>query len=133
VILTNLNNPSAVAQSTELKEAMTQLCILTDQPAKWMSYANCVDTALAQNSYTNITSANCMRSAKVDADAVSKCVAERGLQLAKNEVATIQQLGLRVTPTIFINNDLYTSRLSYDVLFKTVCMYLSSPPEACSG
>lgn len=132
VIFTNLQDPNAVRQSQELKEIMTQLCILREESNKWASYSLCVDNSLLQNAYTNQTSSLCMERAQIDKEKINECVKNNGLQLAAQEVQAVQALGLTRTPAIFINNDLYAGKLNYDELLKTICFYFIEKPEPCS-
>ena len=130
IIMTDLDKPGS-ENVAEVHEVMRQLCLLQTQPDSWVPYATCIDNALLANQWTTNTWELCAQAVAIDADAMNGCVQDRGLQLAKSEQSTVRQLDLQSTPVLFINNDVYTSRHTFDAVKKTVCLHFNEKPEAC--
>jgi len=130
ITITDLDKPGS-ENVAEVHEVMRQLCLLQTQPNSWVPYATCVDNALLTNQWTANIWESCAQTVAIDVDAMNSCVRDRGLQLAKSEQNTVRQLDLQSTPILFINNDVYTSRHTFDAVKKTVCLYFNEKPEAC--
>lgn len=130
IIVSNLDDSGSV-NVAEVEEAARQLCILQTQSSNWVQYSTCIDGSLLNNQWVQTTWQACAQSANVDVNNMNSCVATNGIQLLKNEQNNVRQLKLTTSPVLFINNDVYTSRFTFDAIKKTVCMYFSKKPEGC--
>ncbi len=115
----------------ELNEGMRQLCIWEQAPAKWWDYVNCINS---DTTYGNVNDKwdECAVKVGVDVDAVTKCEDERGVELALIEQAANQEYGVRGSPTIIINGEVYKGARDAESIKDAICATFENPPAACS-
>lgn len=136
-------NSYAMHGETELKEQMSQYCMMKEQPSVFNNYLKCF---LAGGE-----SAPCLSEAKVNTKSLDACVAKTDSEYKimdnfKNKVdyqgtypgfdiykADNEKYGVGGSPTLIINGQEISSGRDSSSLLKTICTAFNNAPEACSA
>lgn len=131
IVLSNITDPTVFQGSEEVVEVARQLCVLNEQSSAWPAYVGCIDNSLLTSVWTSNVWSACAETAKVDVEKLNACVSSRGANMVANEYVAARQIGITRTPTVFINNDAYTSSFDLQSMRKAVCLYLKTTPANC--
>ena len=136
-------NSYAMHGETELKEEMTQYCLMTEQPDTFNTYLKCFLGAGE--------SAPCLTEAKVNEKNLTSCVKKTDEKYSisknfKNKVdyqgdypgfsifaADNQKYNVGGSPTLIINGQEVSGNRDSASLLNTICSAFNSQPEACNS
>eukprot|EP01090_Pellita_catalonica_P022136 TRINITY_DN8486_c0_g1_i1.p1 TRINITY_DN8486_c0_g1~~TRINITY_DN8486_c0_g1_i1.p1 ORF type:complete len:205 (+),score=14.26 TRINITY_DN8486_c0_g1_i1:19-633(+) len=117
----------------ECQGNMILICAYDISPAnlKWWDMSVCMQ---AGSAYQNIPSnaEHCAETAGLDYTSILDCVKTKGPDLFRRDIAYSQKMGVKNTPTSYINGDRFSGGAN-DPLFWICNAYTGPAPKGCAG
>ncbi|MEM5812666.1 MAG: DsbA family protein [Candidatus Aenigmatarchaeota archaeon] len=114
----------------ELREDIRQMVIWKYWPEKWWAYVNKVN---AETSTSNIEDKwkDIANSVGLNATEIQDKFDKEAMELLKAELELNEKMGVRGSPTIFINGVQYKGSRSADAFKTGICNAFTNPPSGC--
>jgi len=117
--------------SLEAQEDMRQACIYKYYPEKFWDYLDYVNYNCSLQTINS-----CWKEAAeavgVNESKIEACVDEEGVQLMKEDEQLTNIYEVSGSPTVFINDKLYSGSRTSEAYKQAVCSAFINPPEECS-
>lgn len=117
----------------ELNQNVRELCV-----AKYYGMTEWFDFVLKMNSDCNYENADSCWSAvaetlDLDTETIATCEAEEAIDLLESSVSMGNTLGVRGSPTVFIDGNQYGGSRTANGYLGALCAAFENAPEACDG
>jgi len=125
-------NFRSLHKENELNEDVRQICIWNNYESDiWWDYVSYVNDNIALNDIESEWK-NAANKFNIDTDLIESCVSQERENILNFEFELNNQYGVTASPTIFINDELYTEGRDPESIKEGICTGFTTQPAECS-
>lgn len=114
----------------EANEDIRQVCVWKYHQDKWWDYVDYINANCNKNNLDTCWQ-EAAENAGLDVDEITTCQDEEGIELMRAEEELSNGYGVRGSPTVFINGEMYSGGRDPEAYKQGICGAFNEVPEEC--